>query len=112
MVVLAGNDKDLHPSAAVEDLARGEGLEAGHGQTLVLPAGCGMQAPPAPDAAAVRLLIHILVHRQVVIFNPAICLKTHKKISVLFYQLTLECNFRALTVRLTHVHSYQSSLLR
>lgn len=79
MVVLAGNDQDLHPSAAVEDLARGEGLEAGHGQALVLPTGCGMQAPPAPDAAAVSLLVHILVHRQVVVFNPAICLKTKQK---------------------------------
>lgn len=78
MVVLAGNDKDLHPCAAVEDLTRGEGLEPGHGQTLVLPAGCGMQAPPAPDAAAVSLLVHILVHRQVVVFNPAICWKQKK----------------------------------
>jgi len=42
-----------------------------------------MQATSAPYAAAVSLIIHVLVHRQVVVFNPAICLK--QKPTVSFY---------------------------
>lgn len=54
-----------------------------------------MQATSAPYAAAVSLIIHILVHREVIIFNPAICLK--EKPTVLFYGVMkqLKNSFRA-----------------
>lgn len=63
MVVSAGDDQDLCPCAGVEDLARQQRLEPRHGQALVLAAGDRVHAAPALDAAAVRLVIHVLVHR-------------------------------------------------
>lgn len=39
VVVLTGNDQDLHASAGVEDLASGQCLEPGHGQALMFAAG-------------------------------------------------------------------------
>lgn len=73
MVIFAGDDQDLHARAGVEDLAGRQCLKPGHGQALVLAAGGRVHAAPAPDAAAVQLVIHVLVHRQAVVLYPAIC---------------------------------------
>lgn len=78
MVVFAGDDQDLHARAGVEDLAGWQRLQPGHRQAFVLAAGSRVHAAPALDAAAVRLVIHMLVHRQAVIFYPAVY-KTHRK---------------------------------
>lgn len=78
MVVLAGNDQDLRARAGVEGLAGGQRPEPGHGQALVLAAGHRARAAPALDAAAVQLVVHVLVHREAVVFYPAIW-KAHRK---------------------------------
>ena len=73
VVVFTGDDQDLRARARVEGLARGQCSEPGHGQALVLAAGSRVHTAPALDTAAVQLVIHVLVHRQAVIFYPAIC---------------------------------------
>lgn len=78
MVVLAGDDQDLRARAGVEGLAGGQRPEPGHGQALVLAAGHRARAAPALDAAAVQLVVHMLVHREAVVFYPAIW-KAHRK---------------------------------
>lgn len=57
VVVLTGNDQDLHASAGVEDLASGQCLEPRHRQAFVLAAGSGVCAASAPQAAAVQLVV-------------------------------------------------------
>lgn len=83
VIIFAGNDKDLHARAGVEDLSRGKWLEPGHGQTFVFCTGCWMYAASAFYATVVSLIIHIFIHRQIIIFNPAICKK--QKIVKLYY---------------------------
>lgn len=78
MVVFAGDDQDLHARAGVEDLTGRQRLQPGHGQAFMLTAGGRVPAAPALDAAVVQLVVHVLVHRQAVVFYPAVC-KAHRK---------------------------------
>lgn len=71
VVVSAGDDQHLRAHAGVDDLAGRQRLQPGHGQASVLAAGGRVRAGPAP--AAVRLVVHVLVHRQPVALYPAIC---------------------------------------
>lgn len=57
VVVLTGNDQNLHSSAGVEDLASRQCLEPGHGQAFVLAAGSGVCTASTPQAAAVQLVV-------------------------------------------------------